>query len=214
MGTGLIFFVSFLYQDKKEKQKKIFSLSIHQPMRILFYGTSPDFQLESAIENWATSSGHELMIRKAGVKEGDPLPKLFELDLLVMESEPIEESEWLQEIRRAGRSIVLLAGKTETEIIEELKAAGQSPRTNYQPIDCGYYDYFEAAIVQRRAVDIRYLLPVGTEKMEDTQLSDLKTSLSEEFVQLADGRWLRLDRIRELDGIVNTGEVCVISPRS
>ncbi|MEM7572165.1 MAG: hypothetical protein AAF433_04660 [Bacteroidota bacterium] len=178
-------------------------------MRINIYRITPYFQVDAAIENWAVKNDHELIIQLAGVASP---PELFEIDLLVMESELAEEPEWLQEIRRAGRSVVVLAGKTEEELVAELEAASELPRSNYQPIDCGYYDYFEAAIVQRRAVELRYLLPDGQERRENTQLRNLKTAQSEEFVQLADGRWLRLDRIRELDGIVNTGEVCLISP--
>lgn len=179
-------------------------------MRLLYLFSS--LPINEVVDNWVKTGGYEIILEDD--KLGRAKTELFEMDLLVIESEQSKEPEWVQEIRRAGRPIVLLAGKAEAGILAELEAALELARSNYQPIDCGYYDYFEAAIVQRRAVDLRYLLPDGTEKTEHTQLRDLKTAQSEEFVQLADGRWLRLDRIRELDGIVNTGEVCLIPPKS
>lgn len=77
----------------------------------------------------------------------------------------------------------------------------KQPRSNYQPIDCNFYDNFEAAIVQRRAVKLEYLDADGNPLMNTTLLKDLKTHRTEEFVQLASGEWLRLDRIVSVDGI-------------
>jgi Rho-binding antiterminator len=74
------------------------------------------------------------------------------------------------------------------------------PRTNYQPIDCNFYDNFEAAIVTRRVVELTYLGPFGKEITASIRLKDLKTKLTEEFVQLESGEWLRLDRIVSVDG--------------
>ncbi|MEM9928454.1 MAG: hypothetical protein AAF840_01420 [Bacteroidota bacterium] len=74
-------------------------------------------------------------------------------------------------------------------------------RTNYAPIDCNFYDNFEAAIVTLRVVDLVYLDPFGAQVTEATKLRDLKTKLTEEFVQLAEGTWLRLDRIVSVDGV-------------
>lgn len=72
--------------------------------------------------------------------------------------------------------------------------------TNYQPIDCNYYDYFEAAIVQRRAVALAYRTVAGPVTEPAVRLRDLRTVRTEEFVQLAGGRWLRLDQVISLDG--------------
>lgn len=76
----------------------------------------------------------------------------------------------------------------------------EQPRTNYQPIDCNFYDNFEAAIVQRRSVDLVYRDVFGQDIAVSTRLNDLKTHLTEEFVLLASGEWLRLDRIVSVDG--------------
>lgn len=73
-------------------------------------------------------------------------------------------------------------------------------RTNYAPIDCNFYDNFEAAIVQRRVVDLAYRRTDGSVKQEAIRLQDLRTHLTEEYVQLSTGEWLRLDRIVSVDG--------------
>lgn len=74
--------------------------------------------------------------------------------------------------------------------------------TDYTPIDCGFYDYFEAAIVKRRPVELVYLQEDGTTITKTVLLLDLKTEAKEEFVQLQGGEWLRLDRVVALDGRV------------
>jgi len=89
-----------------------------------------------------------------------------------------------------------------------INALSELPRTNYQPIDCNFYDNFEAAIVQRRSVKIEYR---GVEKevvlRVETRLLDLKTKQTEEYVQFRNGDWLRLDRVVSVDGVV-AGESC------
>ena len=78
--------------------------------------------------------------------------------------------------------------------------AGQ-PRTNYRPIECNFYDRFEAAITLREVVGLVYRGTMGREINVATSLRDIRTHQSEEFVQLADGQWVRLDRIVSVDGI-------------
>lgn len=91
-----------------------------------------------------------------------------------------------------------------TDYLERLQAL---PRTNYQPIDCNFYDNFEAAIVTRREIELVYLSPLGEQVEETVRLRDLKTKLTEEFVQLANEEWVRLDRIVSVDGVM-AGESC------
>jgi hypothetical protein len=45
-----------------------------------------------------------------------------------------------------------------------------------------------------------YLDPFGKEVTAAIRLQDLKTKLTEEFVQLESKEWLRLDRIVSVDG--------------
>ena len=75
-------------------------------------------------------------------------------------------------------------------------------KAEYQPIDCGVYDHFEAAIVQRRTVELVFRGDAGAMVSIPTRLKDLKTVDKEEFVQLPDGTWLRLDRVHSIDGQV------------
>ena len=79
----------------------------------------------------------------------------------------------------------------------------------YQPIDCGVYDHFEAAIVQRRVVTLTYLDASGQTVSKQVQLTDLRTENGEEYVQLAGGEWVRLDRVSSLDDHTVTG-VCKV----
>lgn len=113
-------------------------------------------------------------------------------------------------LRRSGRPFLefaegaFRADLLYTDYLEQLRSA---PRTNYQPIDCNFYDNFEAAIVRRRTVALSYLSAEGEEITASSRLRDLKTHRNEEFVQLASGEWLRLDRIVAVDGVA-AGSSC------
>lgn len=97
--------------------------------------------------------------------------------------------------------------KPEEELAEYLNAFTGLPRTNYQPIDCNFYDNFEAAIVQRRSVKIEYR-GIGRSPLRvETRLLDTKTDKTEEYVQFRNGDWLRLDRVISVDGVA-AGESC------
>jgi Rho-binding antiterminator len=90
---------------------------------------------------------------------------------------------------------------------EYLQALSALPRTNYQPIDCNFYDNFEAAIVQRRSVKIKYRGLGESPLRIETRLLDTKTDKTEEYVQFRNGDWLRLDRVISVDGLA-AGESC------
>ena len=77
------------------------------------------------------------------------------------------------------------------------------PGTTYRPIDCGFYDHLEAAIVQKKRVVLVYLDAEGLHVAQRTELLDLKTERKAEFVQLPGTRWLRLDRIVSVDGVAS-----------
>ena len=131
-------------------------------------------------------------------KHNPSLPELtssippFEVDgVLVVDEKGLEKEalELVAYYRRHGRPIVASLAE-----IEGLA------RTNYAPINCSFYDNFEAAIVQLRIVNLEYRQTDGSVKHEAIRLRDLKTHLSEEYVQLDRGEWLRLDRIVSVDG--------------
>lgn len=86
------------------------------------------------------------------------------------------------------------------EVEKYITAIAKESRTNYQPIDCNFYDNFEAAIEQRRAVKIEFNEVDGSTSRIETRLLDTKTHFTEEFVQFRDGTWLRLDRVVSVDG--------------
>ncbi|MEO0734760.1 MAG: hypothetical protein AAFZ52_18130 [Bacteroidota bacterium] len=130
----------------------------------------------------------------------NPLP-LFNLDAgLFFPGADAGARELLQRSGRPCLDFTERIYRAEILYTEYLPHLREQARTNYQPINCNFYDNFEAAIVTRRAVDLVYLDPFGEEVTVTTQLRDLKTHRTEEFVQLASEEWLRLDRIVRVDG--------------
>jgi transcriptional antiterminator Rof (Rho-off) len=112
--------------------------------------------------------------------------------------------EEIETLRRSGRPVLHLAPAAAPEKAPELQdwlaRLEDLPRTNYQPIDCNFYDNFEAAIVQRRTVNLEYRRADGSIKRIPTRLKDLITDRTEEYVQLENNEWLRLDRVVSVDG--------------
>ena len=95
-------------------------------------------------------------------------------------------------------------------VTDRLKENWTPKSKPYTPIDCGFYDHFEAAIVQRREVALVYTNQAGDNISLATKLRDLKTDDKIEYVQLADQTWVRLDRVLSLGGVaaVDFGENC------
>lgn len=75
------------------------------------------------------------------------------------------------------------------------------PSRKYIPIDCGFYDRIEAAIVQRKTVRLEYWGAEGQIVAADTRLGDTQTKDGEEFLLLPSGEQIRMDRIISLDGV-------------
>lgn len=65
----------------------------------------------------------------------------------------------------------------------------------YHPIDCDFHDTLEEACVLKLRVDFVYQDETGTQQSYSGLLLDFKTTSGEEFVQLHDGKWLRLDQL-------------------
>lgn len=74
------------------------------------------------------------------------------------------------------------------------------PDDKYFPIDCGFYDHIEAAIVQKRTVWLEYRDDAGDLVCLQTRLQDTQTSAGAEFLILPDGVRIRMDRLISLDG--------------
>lgn len=150
---------------------------------------------------------------------------LFELDAVLVFG-AVDKEKWGNRLKlaaRSGRPVVLIGAKewtgqlegqvkwldhldpeTMAELEEWLSAAS---RTNYSPIDCNFYDEFEAAMVTRKVVQLEYLDVDGRRKVCVTRLKDTKTLRTEEYLQLMDGSWLRFDRIFAVNG-VPAGDSC------
>ncbi|MBC6996840.1 hypothetical protein QWY85_04055 [Neolewinella lacunae] len=171
-----------------------------------------------------------LTLRYCGVPPADlaagtwtaPLALLAEdppwaVDGLLIFTRPTEE-EWegIRSLRRHGRPALSFAPDwpeaaqlTDLQyhpfepgrVAGYLTALEALPRTNYRPIDCNFYDHFEAAIVTRRTVSLSYRGIDGEVNHTETRLSNTKTVRTEEYVQLGSGTWLRLDRIVSVDGV-------------
>lgn len=130
----------------------------------------------------------------------------FAVDALVVFSGGDSVDASVELLQRSGRPVLNLhpapaaAPENATKLEKWLSGLAHLPRTNYQPINCNFYDNFEAAIVQRRKVELEYRSTYGTPTKLSTRLKDLKTDRTEEYVQLENGQWLRLDRIISVDG--------------
>ncbi|MEM9529063.1 MAG: hypothetical protein AAGA31_20805 [Bacteroidota bacterium] len=158
-------------------------------MNVVFLGTPP--------ANFQMASWPDQLSLHAGLTE---LP-LFAVDGAFFFSGA--DAGAMELVRRSGRpyldfTIEAFIPGQRSHYVAKLEAA---PRTNYQPINCNFYDNFEAAIVTKRSVELVYLEVWGEPVTTNTQLADLKTKQTEEYVQLASGEWLRLDRIVSVDGI-------------
>lgn len=128
----------------------------------------------------------------------------FAVDALLVFAEGVADEESVELLRRGGRPVFRLAPASapekSTDLEKWLACLSERPRTNYQPIDCNFYDNFEAAIVQGRKVALAYRSTGDATLTVITRLNNLKTHRTEEYVQLENNEWLRLDRIVSVDG--------------
>ena len=70
----------------------------------------------------------------------------------------------------------------------------------YIPIDCNFYDRIEAAIVQRKTVQLEYRNAEGHNALAETKLQDTQTRAWWLIVILPSGERIRMDHILSLDG--------------
>ncbi len=81
----------------------------------------------------------------------------------------------------------------------------------YTPINCSFYDYFEAFAVKRQIVSIVYFDEKGEAFNTESRIKDLFSRNKVEYVLLENGLQIRLDYVKELDGMLNEGH-CEITP--
>lgn len=151
---------------------------------------------------------------------------LFEIDLLLLfagEEIPPEQRETCKLVERSGRptirfgavdlrlcrsretSVIMIRDFIATDVDQYLYWAASRSHTNYKTVDCNFYDRIEEAITLRQSVHLEYLSASGNKISEDIHVIDTKTDRGEEFIQLEDSCWLRLDRIVSLDGVAAGG---------
>lgn len=72
--------------------------------------------------------------------------------------------------------------------------------SDYQPINCSYYDELEALATLRKVATIIYKNDEGEEVVQQTRIKDLYARNKEEFMVLENGVQFRLDRLVSADG--------------
>jgi len=70
----------------------------------------------------------------------------------------------------------------------------------YTPIDCGLHDELQLMALRRRAATLRVELTDGSPETVEGTVVDVLTRDGAEWLRLADGRTVRLDRLLEVDG--------------
>lgn len=173
---------------------------------VIYILAGQDFQLPASLQEWGKAEGHE--IRQLNVLDnGESLHQLWEVDLLLLfgwekssVSADARFTTWVSLLEKCGRPTHY---GTVSEVLSEVQLYELSlkPRTNYRPVDCGYYDHFETAIVKRQPQRVR-LSCFNNQEKDDVQTLNLlgtKTWRKEEFVEVEGYGWLRADWVDLVD---------------
>ena len=80
-----------------------------------------------------------------------------------------------------------------------------NPNPKYTPINCSFYDYFEAFAVKRQIATLLYFNEKGETIEVKSRIKDLYSRNKIEYVLLENGLEIRLDYVKELEGMVNSG---------
>ncbi len=80
----------------------------------------------------------------------------------------------------------------------------------YHPVNCGFYDYFEACITLRERVKIIYLNEEGQTCIITAKPTDLQLKNGGEFLVLENGEYIRLDFILQFNGVENPSDKCAL----
>ncbi len=75
--------------------------------------------------------------------------------------------------------------------------------TTYRPVDCRFYDVLEASATQKKYTKIQYFTDLHEFYTVNSVVKDLQTEHHEEFMHLATGEKIRLDRLMSIDGVMN-----------
>jgi Rho-binding antiterminator len=69
---------------------------------------------------------------------------------------------------------------------------------DYRPVACGFHDELTLWVMRRTPCRVRYRGADGAERVTLQRLADVYTREGAEWLRLADGTELRLDRLREV----------------
>ncbi len=73
------------------------------------------------------------------------------------------------------------------------------PKSDYQCVDCAFYDQLEIYAMHRKTLIIRYITVDGIVQTSTTQIKDLQTRNKAEFIITSTAEWIRLDRIEKIE---------------
>ena len=73
--------------------------------------------------------------------------------------------------------------------------------TDYQPIDCGFYDTLEAAATQRRRVALQYFNDLRQLCLDSGVIDTFFIHNKVEYLRLKSGEEIRLNHIIRLDDV-------------
>jgi transcriptional antiterminator Rof (Rho-off) len=71
----------------------------------------------------------------------------------------------------------------------------------YSPIDCGLHDELQLRVMKGRAVDVTWVDTTGALRHRTGRLLDVFSRAGAEFLRLEDESEIRLDQLREVDGL-------------
>ena len=75
-------------------------------------------------------------------------------------------------------------------------------QTSYKPIDCDFHDLLLAKATLQELCQIQYLNDSGEMLNTQSQIKDVYTQNKEEFMLLANGEIMRLDKVLSINGLV------------
>ena len=101
--------------------------------------------------------------------------------------------------RSGEKNSLQVARYEDGEAAEYLRWLTSRPRTNYRKVNCGWYDRLEYLILSRQILEVVISMPDGHDQRIRTGFLDTKTHRDEEYVQLSDTRWIRMDRVVSLE---------------
>jgi Rho-binding antiterminator len=75
------------------------------------------------------------------------------------------------------------------------------PDPPYSPVSCDFHDVLEATATLRRRAAIAFLAPAGDRMQVSDRIVDFVTRGDGEYLLLASGEAIRLDRVVSVDGV-------------